>query len=368
MAKSNRDDFSEKTKRVLAQRADHRCSFSGCGIRTSAPGEDSPSAIVSIGVAAHIHAASPGGPRYLEGMKANERSDIANGIWLCSNHSILIDREPNRYTADVLRTMKSDHESRLYGVDHASSRSTTDLDFVAIGPDLVLTGELVGASGTSWRIHVDHFLIGDIPALIGFSESFASIEPHDRYVLVNALGDGRQLLAAPTWEKTDRGCIISCDVRPSVPRTNAHRLPADLALNDAHDLFVSNGDLAIVSGLDSLPQKISMCLSTLRGEISSSPTFGARIKEYFDDLRGSPWLPRLIKLEVIRLACIPYRDPIGRQEYTPMHSVTRVRQVEQLLPEADGDWQRFRFQLDVEGVGPSWQCETRVFVPRGTRG
>jgi hypothetical protein len=78
MAANNRDDFSEKTKRALAQRANYRCSH--CGIATSGPSDESPDAVVSIGVAAHIHAAAPGGARYIEAMTPQERSHISNGI------------------------------------------------------------------------------------------------------------------------------------------------------------------------------------------------------------------------------------------------------------------------------------------------
>jgi phage baseplate assembly protein W len=262
--------------------------------------------------------------------------------------------------------MKSDHEERLSQGMHAGSESNHPTDFVAIGQGLVFSGELIGASGAEWRVRIDHFLIGDLSELIDFSERFSHVDPYDRYILVNALGDGRQLTAAPKWEKTHEGYVVSCAIRPSFPRTNVHRLPADLALNEAHDLFLVNGDLAVVSGLDALPQKIKMCLSTLRGEVLFHRNFGTRIKEYFDDLKGSPWLPRLVKLEVIRLACIPYSDPVGLREYTPMHSVKRVRSVDRIASDAEADWQPFRFLLEVEGVGP-WQCDISIFIPRGQR-
>ena len=39
---------------------------------------------VSVGEAAHIYAASEGGPRFNPGMSEVERRSIENGIWLCS--------------------------------------------------------------------------------------------------------------------------------------------------------------------------------------------------------------------------------------------------------------------------------------------
>ncbi len=352
----NRDDFSEKTKRALALRANHRCSF--CSIATSGPSEESPSAAVNIGEAAHIHAARPGGRRYLTEMTPEQRSHITNAIWLCANHSTEIDRDETRYTADFLRQMKSEHEHRV-----DLERRGTDSDFLVIGQDLVCTGELIGTDGVEWRLRIDHFLIGDLSTLIKFSERFDRIDRYDRYVLVNALGDGRQLAAAPAWQKTDAGYIVSCRVCEDFPRISAHKLPMSHALNDAHDTFVVNGKWARVSGLAALPQRIKTCLSMLRGESPFHPTFGTRINEYSDLFQDSPWLPRLIKLEVIRMACIPYSDSTTRKAYTPLQSVLRVRSIEQLPSEQTGNWLPFHFELEVEGVGP-WQRDISIFVPR----
>jgi hypothetical protein len=49
------------------------------------------------GKAAHIHAAAPGGRRYLASMTPYERRDISNGIWLCSHHADLIDDDAATY-------------------------------------------------------------------------------------------------------------------------------------------------------------------------------------------------------------------------------------------------------------------------------
>ncbi len=245
-------------------------------------------------------------------------------------------------------------------------RSVGDMDFIAIGPDLVLIGELIGVKDATWDVRIGHFLIGDLGALIEFNERFDRIVPMDRFVLVNALGDGRQLAAAATWQKSDAGVMLSLKVHPSTPRTNAHELPADIATNDANDIFLTNGNLAFVSGLESLPQKIKMCLSTLRGEMPFHPTFGTRIKEYFDLFRDSPWLPHLVKLEVIRMACVPIDDPITGSAYTALRSVSRVRSIEQLPADQKENWIPFRLHLDLEGVGP-WQCDLPIFIPLGER-
>lgn len=58
-----RDDFDQKTKDTLFRRAGAICSNPSCHQGTSGPHSDAEKAI-NIGVAAHITAASVGGPRY----------------------------------------------------------------------------------------------------------------------------------------------------------------------------------------------------------------------------------------------------------------------------------------------------------------
>lgn len=361
-----RDDFSKKTKVTLALRANHKCSFTSCGFPTSGPNDSSPDAVTRVGVAAHIHAASPGGPRYLESMTFDERSNITNGIWLCPTHSTLVDRDTTTYTADAIRQMKSAHEQRVVAEMSGVIKSEFDADLVAIGTDLVFSGELIGVNGDEWQLRIHHFIIGDISTLISFSERFEQIDPYERYILVNALGDGRQLSGAPAFLKSASGYVVTGRVCNSFPRINVHDLPRDFALNDAHDIFAANGRWAVVSGLDALPQRIKSCLSFQCGESPFYPTLGARIKEYFDLFRDSPWLSHLIKLEVVRHACVPYKDQVGMGEYTPLMSVSRVRDVEMLASDPAKDWLPFRFLLTVEGIGP-WQRDISIFIPRGSQ-
>ena len=65
---------------------------------------------VNIGVAAHIHAAAPNGPRFDENMTTEERMSIDNGIWLCQSCSNLIDKDIKRYTSELLLAWKETAE------------------------------------------------------------------------------------------------------------------------------------------------------------------------------------------------------------------------------------------------------------------
>jgi hypothetical protein len=100
-----RDDFTLAVKDVLAKRVGYRCSNPECRQLTAGPRED-PVSAVNIGVAAHITAASPDGPRYDASLAPEERRSATNGIWLCHNHAKLVDNDTIRYSSTLLRELK----------------------------------------------------------------------------------------------------------------------------------------------------------------------------------------------------------------------------------------------------------------------
>jgi hypothetical protein len=107
-------DFAPKTKETLAKRVAMRCSNPLCQKVTSGPRDD-PAMSVNIGVAAHITAASEGGPRYDVSLTPRQRSSSQNGIWLCQTCAKLVDNDVQRFTADLLREWKhrAENNTRL---------------------------------------------------------------------------------------------------------------------------------------------------------------------------------------------------------------------------------------------------------------
>ncbi len=103
---SERDDFPEGVKRVLAERVGYRCSHPECGALTSGPHTE-PGKRVSVGVAAHITAAAEGGPRYNPNLTPEERKAPENGIWMCQTHGTLVDRDHVRFPEPMLREWKA---------------------------------------------------------------------------------------------------------------------------------------------------------------------------------------------------------------------------------------------------------------------
>ena len=109
MNRGSRDEFSEHVKQTLAQRVGYRCSNRECRAITSGPHSD-PSRSINLGVAAHITAASCGGPRYDPSLTAAGRRSGANGIWLCQTCAKLIDNDLPAFSTAKLRQWKASAE------------------------------------------------------------------------------------------------------------------------------------------------------------------------------------------------------------------------------------------------------------------
>ena len=109
-----RDNFTPGTKRTLSQRSGGRCSFPGCDKLCWLPGEG-PSKAASVGVAAHICAASIDAPRFDINQTHEERKDISNAIYMCQNHAHEIDTDETRFTVEILKDWKERHESQVRG-------------------------------------------------------------------------------------------------------------------------------------------------------------------------------------------------------------------------------------------------------------
>lgn len=111
---TGRNDFEDKVKQIIAKRAGYKCSFPGCNKSLIGPGVNSDESI-NLGECAHIFSAVPTGPRTDGGLTDIELKRPENGIYLCRNHHILIDRKSrdNKYTSDLLTRYKNRHEFLL---------------------------------------------------------------------------------------------------------------------------------------------------------------------------------------------------------------------------------------------------------------
>ena len=109
-----RDEFSQDAKECLAKRAGYICTYPDCRRMTIAGSADRKSGLTIVGVAAHITAAAPGGPRYDPLMKREERSSELNGIWMCQTHAKFVDDNPSVCAIDELQRWKRLHEKWVF--------------------------------------------------------------------------------------------------------------------------------------------------------------------------------------------------------------------------------------------------------------
>ena len=277
----------------------------------------------------------------------------------------MIDRDDVTFTAGELRAMKQEHEDSIRTKQrNAILAGVSAPDFVAIGPNIVFTGDFLGMENDEWRFLLRHFLDGDVHTIITFIEGFEQAPAGDRYVLVNYLGDGRVLKGPPSMiRETTEGYIVRCQVLPGADRIRAAELPESYAVSDAHDLYVHEGNIAVVSGLAALPQQIKTCLSHQKGESPIYHDSGTRLAEYYSLLSGSPWFDRYLKLEVIRQASIPFVNTVNNRQFTPLLCIERVHGIEVLAEAPTKNWLPVRVDLDVKGVG-RWQHDLSVCVPQ----
>ncbi len=109
---STRDNFDSKVVEALAKRASYICSNPECRCLTIAATKLDDEKFTYIGVAAHITAASKGGPRYDSSLTSEERSSINNGIFLCGSCSIMVDKNKGLdYSVEQLNDWKKQHEN-----------------------------------------------------------------------------------------------------------------------------------------------------------------------------------------------------------------------------------------------------------------
>jgi len=66
-----------------------------------------------VGDECHIHSPASKGPRHLQSLGVDELDSIDNLVLLCRVHHKMVDDQVETYTADILRSIKRNHENRV---------------------------------------------------------------------------------------------------------------------------------------------------------------------------------------------------------------------------------------------------------------
>ena len=110
---------------TLSRRVGGFCSRPGCKNHTTGP-HANPDKVNDTGVAAHITAAAPGGPRYNPALTSAERKAANNGMWLCQSCAKLIDSDAATYPEALLREWKAWAEKAQQDRQLGSPRGRSD--------------------------------------------------------------------------------------------------------------------------------------------------------------------------------------------------------------------------------------------------
>lgn len=196
-----RDEFSQRVKTTLAQRVNYLCSNPACHEFTSGPHSDEGKPLI-LGIAAHIRAASPGGPRYDPAQTKEERKSAANGIWLCDRHAREIDSDQARFSVSLLQDWKTQTEAFVGGGNPSPSLPQISLCTLS-GLRLIPNRTISQENADFYRDHelsiqnTSRLDMRDVQIRVQFPEplfEFATVEelPPDAEIRVQ--------LPRPTWE------------------------------------------------------------------------------------------------------------------------------------------------------------------------
>lgn len=359
-----RDDFSEKTKKTLANRVAWRCSFPGCSRITIAAGHENEEATINLGEAAHIHAASPNGPRYNLDMSNEERTSIRNGIWMCRSHARIIDADFVNYSADTLMQWKKLAEEENYKNLQELSADAIEMPttLLSLRHDLIFYGIWKSVIDSVWDFEVLTFVEGSIESLKDHSINFSNTHDLDKYIIVESQGDGREINKL-SWKLVNENKYeIGCAVLSQTARISPHDLGSDIAIGDDFDIVFGGGDLAMVEGIDCAIQTLRSTLSSQFGEYRENPLVGSFFNQYFWKYNSNiSLLNRLFKIEIIRLLSVSIFDNLTQKKSALLNFVNRIIETEVLDITPKENQIPVRLFLEW-GNGEQWSGTIRVWV------
>jgi hypothetical protein len=274
---------------------------------------------------------------------------------MCRQHAKLIDADDTNYSETTLRQWKVLAERRAYEALEQGPipGSLAEPDtLIAIGLNVVVKGVWLAGGQNEWRFGVTSFYRGNQTLLRDEIEN-NQIE----FVVIESQGDGRLLAGAPKWDNTNGSLELTVPVKPRVARMDPDSLGTDLALDKTGDLFVKNGSLARVKGVESAIQRISTTMGMMLGEWFADRDAGALTALYYHKFNDKPeTLARLLKLELARLATIP-----RAKSPPPLNSIWRVNSVN--VPDISLSERRLSVDIELEWCNAvHWSGNVKVFI------
>ena len=179
-AAPKRDNFLMKTALKLRDSAGNVCTYPGCHVHTHGAKSNGEGAL-GIGVACHIKAAAPGGPRYDVNQTPDQRRHFDNGIWMCQTHSKLIDADDSAYSVATLLLWKRDAEARSNALLNKKSFTEKELNKAVDAGAVSMLQRWVNQSGDPLNTPI-------VELMKGYESNLNDLDP--RFVIeVNKVGN-----------------------------------------------------------------------------------------------------------------------------------------------------------------------------------
>lgn len=173
----------------------------------------------------------------------------------------------------------------------------------------------------------------------------------DRYISITKPGIARELSSLPDIRRDGTAVVATVRVRPELPRESAHSIGRDLDL----EKLGAGSDGLTPGGVADIPRRLKQTLSIKKGEWFLDGSIGSLVASYSSDFDYA-LLPKLIALEIARLAFIP----TGNRKEVLLGFVKKVVSVTLPKTRPPGKWLDVTMVLDVEGVG-EWTGTVPVF-------
>lgn len=121
--------ISDRTRKLLWARSGARCAYCRKELVLSAAKDKD----AIVGDECHIYAKHEGGTRSNLSISIEELDDYENLILLCKIHHKMIDDQPNTYTPDMLRELKTKHEKWVHETlsQALPNSKKEDIDFLS---------------------------------------------------------------------------------------------------------------------------------------------------------------------------------------------------------------------------------------------
>ncbi|WBB74395.1 hypothetical protein O7602_02215 [Micromonospora sp. WMMD1128] len=266
-----RADFSAATRRLIAQRAGFQCSVLNCGRLTVGPGPGTAD-VIDIGMAAHIYAAAPGGPRGTGGLPTYKRSSAENGIWCCYDHGKAIDSDGgNSFSVAELRAWKRLHEARKSLDMHGVA-----LDNYGLVESISINSAPAALSGRKFALGMRNIIAGPnesgktlLARLIG-----STANPH----YVAEISQRRDVDIAVRWFDPQTHHVATKGRRGQVSHILDGR-PVPYVARPYKTIMLSNWHGTDIGSLTSLARFLDINTTAIKGILGSIPGTSVLVKE-----------------------------------------------------------------------------------------